>query len=509
MKKLHDLIHSLSQAEKRHITLRLASSKDSSLLSEYYDTMCKQKNYDFELFLEEAGKPSKLTKSNASLLYEIILKDLRYTLEEDNIEIKLRSYLCDIKILVYKGFLDEAESRCMKLISKAENCEEFAIQEEAYKELWNINFKRGTVRSDESAKIQNNIDDASSKAYTLNKLQSLYRKLTAHFYNYFFYSIADRLPEHVLHLFSEADQILINSNKAKFAFLEIKAMEYMLKADEDSHHEIRKEQLILSFEIKENSNLSALLILSNIFTKLKIDRNIKELEAYMHLLDKTFYDFSGKQKDYVLMENYYDIYFANHSFIQLFRSSENKTHNLTELFNFVKKQKLVTNQILLSRIHLGLIELLLIEEDYLEVLEQVEIYFEEFKKNKKSYQYLEVQVLEAIAIYLLNSFDVFLNKIEHIKRQIKMQNILVSNELQTMLEFLHTISRSAIVDKEEFVAKIKHRQTFQLLMYKIIDKLPMSEIREKYFPINDINYEPTNDIFLQKVEKLMSAQNNS
>lgn len=505
MKKLYDLIQSLSQAEKRHIKLRLTNNKENSLLTDYYDILSKQKNYNLELLLQECGKSQKLTQSNTSLLYEIILKDLSYIIEEENVEINLRSYISDIKVLVAKGFLEQAESRCIKLIVKAEDFEELTIQKEANIELWEINFKRGTVKIDEIQKIQNKIEEIESKIDTLNKIQNYYRIIAAHYYNYFFYNAAERLTEPIISIFSEVDKIIVNSSKAKLAYLEIKAMEYLLKSNALQHHEIRKEQLLLSLSgnAPEINKISQLLILSNIFTKLKIDRNINELDAYMQLLETSFFDFSEKQKNHVFMEKYYDIYFLNHIYTQIFRSKFNVSENLFKLFDFVVKQKHITNEILVSRIHLALIELRLIEEDYTGALKQLEIYCDHFKKNKKTNQFLEAQILEAITIYLLKNFDIFLNKMEQINRQVKVQKHSPNSDLQVMLQFLDSISCSRSVNKEDIVNNIKYRQTFKLLIYKIVDKLPMAEIIKNKFPINDENYHSENDTYLQNIKKLM------
>lgn len=508
MKKLYDLIQNLSQAEKRHIKLRLTNNKDSSLLGTYYDILCKQKKYDFDQLLKEGAKPLKLTQSNLSLLYEIILKDLRYIVEEENVEIRLRSNISDIKTLIYKGFLDEAESRCLKLIAKAEMKEEFVVQREAYEELWDLNLKKGTIKKEDIEKIQNNIETIIVKVNTLTRLKNLYRTVTTHYYNFFFYNSTDRLTENILNIFQEVDQIKIDSTKAKFIYFEIKSIEYILKTDVARHHEIRKEQLLLnlSSNLNEVSKLSILLIISHLLTKPKIDGNIKELDAYMQLLENPFFDFTENQKDFVFLENYYDIYFLNQTFLQVFQPTENRTEKLNKLFLFINKHKLVTNEILLSRIHVGLIELKVLEEDYVGALHQLEVYFERFKKNKKSTQFIEAQLLEAIAIYLLDNFDIYIDKIEHIVRQVKTNKLQLNKDLQTMVDFLSSVSSSRKITKEEELAKIKHRQTYKFLIHKISDKISMNEIRQKYFQINDENYYAKQDKFLQQVEQLMKEQ---
>mgnify|MGYP003341474966 CR=1 FL=1 len=48
MKKLHGVIHSLAQGEKRYVKIRLKGNKSSSLLNTYFDFIGKQKQYSFE-----------------------------------------------------------------------------------------------------------------------------------------------------------------------------------------------------------------------------------------------------------------------------------------------------------------------------------------------------------------------------------------------------------------------------------------------------------------------------
>ena len=506
MKKLYELISSLSQAEKKHVKVRLTSNKDSSLLIDFYNILSKQKAYNLNELIEQSGKSLKLVQSSLSLLYEIILKDLRYLREDDNIEIKLRNNLIDIKTLVFKGFLDEAETRCLKVISKARINEEYATLINAYEELWEIHLKRGNLNALELKDVQIELEECFHKANTLFKLKNWYRIVAEHYYNYFFYSTCNRITEQVSYIFENVNQLHIDTDKSKFIYLEIKAVESILKSDINQHHEIRKEQFLLSLSAidRESNKISILLILSHLCTKLKIDRKINELKAYMDLLQNPFFDFSESQKNYVLMEKYYDIYFTNKIYSQIFLPNCKAAKEMHDYFCDVKNKKLITNDLLLSRIHCAFIELEIFEENYIEALHQLELYYEHFKKYKKSIQYFEALIFEATTICLLNSFDIFLDKLERINRKLKLYKIDLPHDFQIMIEFLNLYANSNISEAKQQILLIKNKQTYRLVMYKLTDKLSIQEIRQMYLQINDENYNASNDKFLIQAYKLMN-----
>ena len=64
MKKLHDLIHSLSQGEKRFVKIRLNGNKSTSLLKTYFELLNKQKTYSFDEINKTVKQTKKLTQSN-------------------------------------------------------------------------------------------------------------------------------------------------------------------------------------------------------------------------------------------------------------------------------------------------------------------------------------------------------------------------------------------------------------------------------------------------------------
>ena len=506
MKKLHELISSLTQAEKKHVKLRLTSNKDNSLLLDFYCIISKQKTYNLNDIIEQSGKTLKLVQSSLSLLYEIILKDLRYICEEENIEIKLYNSLTDIKTLVFKGFLDEAESRCLKLIYKANINEECNILLQAYEELWNIFLKRGNLNTDELQNLQVEIENTFHKINTIFKLTNWYRISAEHYYNYFFFNKCDRITQNVSYIFENLEQIDLDTNKAKFISLEIKSIESLLKSDVEKHHAIRKEQFLLciSANDREYNKISILLIISHLLTKLKIDRKINEFKAYLGLLQNSFFDFSESQKNYVLMEKYYDIYFTNKIYLQIFLANDKESQELNDHFYEIKNKQLLKNDLLLSRIHCALIELEIFEENYVKALLQIDLYFENFKKYKKTIQYFETLAFEALVICLLNNFDIFLDKLELIRRKLKTIKIDLPQDLQIFIEFLNSYANSDIFAAKQQILLIKNKQTYCLFMYKLIYKLPTRELRQRYLPINDENFNAAQDTFLIQANNLLN-----
>lgn len=68
MKKLHELITSLSKSEKRAVNIRLEGNKKKSLLSQYFGVISDMKEYDFEIIQKKVGKSTNQTRSNLTLL---------------------------------------------------------------------------------------------------------------------------------------------------------------------------------------------------------------------------------------------------------------------------------------------------------------------------------------------------------------------------------------------------------------------------------------------------------
>ena len=163
MKKLHDLIHSLNQGEKRYVKIRLKGSKSSSLLNIYFAFISKQKTYVFEDVKNAGNQSKKLTQSNLSLLYEIVLNHLCSRYRNKNFEYSLRGDLSTVKILMDKGFVAEAKSHCKKLIQKAEYKEEFEVLKSAYKEYWNLHLLNGELDYESNYEIQTQLRLIGSK----------------------------------------------------------------------------------------------------------------------------------------------------------------------------------------------------------------------------------------------------------------------------------------------------------------------------------------------------------
>lgn len=186
MKKLYDLVQSLSQGERRYIKIRLNANKSDSLLSKYFDELAKKRKYSFEK-LQLAGKQDiKRTQSNLSLLYEVVSKHLKNHFSDKNSEFSLRGDLSLLKIFMDKGLHSEAKVLCKKLIQSSIVKEEFEILKSAYKEYWNLHLLNGQLNDESNQAIQKELEIASKRESEIFMLEEIYRNITTQYYNYFF-----------------------------------------------------------------------------------------------------------------------------------------------------------------------------------------------------------------------------------------------------------------------------------------------------------------------------------
>ena len=187
MKKLHQLINSLSQGEKRFVKIRLNGNKSDSSLTSHFELLSKQKVYNFDKLVALGGRSVKLTQSNLSLLYEVVLKHLRSYSANKSVEQNFRDDLIDIKTLMNKGLIEESKIQCLKLIKKANIREEFEILKSAYKDLWNIHMLNGNLSESMNSEIQHELIVANKNKQELIDLEAVYRDATTIYYQYFFH----------------------------------------------------------------------------------------------------------------------------------------------------------------------------------------------------------------------------------------------------------------------------------------------------------------------------------
>ncbi len=116
--QLFDLVHSLTQSEKRYFKLMAAqqSGEDKSDGVKLFDALCKQSIYD-EFLLKKKFKGSGVEKRFSALkiyLYDLILKSLAQYNNQSFASIKIRKYLDEGEVLQRKGLYAHAIKRLEK-----------------------------------------------------------------------------------------------------------------------------------------------------------------------------------------------------------------------------------------------------------------------------------------------------------------------------------------------------------------------------------------------------------
>lgn len=131
--KLFRLIQSMTKAEKRAFKLQVTKYKNSNSSIIIFDLLNQQKTYDEIAILKKLK--SNLLKKNFKVhkkyLYDAILKSLRSSKVNTDIEMQLREEFDYCVILRDKGFIDETIKDLDKLIAKAKKNDSYSIWAEA------------------------------------------------------------------------------------------------------------------------------------------------------------------------------------------------------------------------------------------------------------------------------------------------------------------------------------------------------------------------------------------
>lgn len=501
MKKLYDLVQSLSQGERRYIKIRLNANKSNSLLSRYFDELAKKRNYSFEK-IQLAGKQDiKLTQSNLSLLYEVISKHLKNHYSERNTEYSLRGDLSLVKIFMDKGFHSEAKIHCKKLIQNSIVKEEFEILKSAYKEYWNLHLLNGELNDESNNVIQEELKVIAQKEAEILNLEEIYRNITTFYYNYFFVKRDQKYQSLIRNATKSLSELSLSSDKSRHIFFEIKSIESVVHNDLESHHNYRKQQLqlLVNSTVFEQEKLQQLLVLSNTFTYLKSKAYVKELAAYLNFMETLFESDMKSASDSVFVEKYYDIYFTTQSFIQAWNPNSEQISDLLNLFKQVISKRYLSNSLLIGRIYLSLIELLIIVEDYKSTGPLLTEFFNMSKKKKYSKNYLEGDLLFIVENFLQGKMDTFDNTIEYFNRKVKRNEIELDPDQKTLFELLNDIFKESIKPKEYYLDKIANKQTYRLFVHKLSSRKSFNEIRSEFFPIKDSKYSFSNDQYLARI----------
>ena len=277
----------------------------------------------------------------------------------------------------------------------------------------------------------------------------------------------------------------------------------MVHSNLDCHHEIRKKQFknLIHSSVFEHEPLLRLMVLSNMFTKLKSQALVNELKAYLIFMEAYFKPVLEEDSDRVFIEKYYDIYFSNQSFVQIWLPSEVQLNKLLEQFKFVTSKGYLSNPILIGRIYLSLIELQIITGNDNETSPLLNNFFSISKKNKYSKHYISGDLLFLLEQYLQGRSDSFDSGIESLNRKIRRNEIMLDQDEKTLLELLNALYKSVAKDTQNYIDRISNKQTYKLFIYMLTSTRSVTEIRAKYFPINDLEYTPDLDSFLTSLIK--------
>ena len=115
--QLHELIHSMSRAEKRYF--KLYSGSSGSKYEQLFDTIHKQKEFDDEACIEAIYQDEEITSRKYSelkhYLFDLILKSIIRYDENSSVDNKLQTLIASIECLFKRGHY----SSCRQLITKA------------------------------------------------------------------------------------------------------------------------------------------------------------------------------------------------------------------------------------------------------------------------------------------------------------------------------------------------------------------------------------------------------
>ncbi len=507
MEKTYELIRSLTKSEKRMIKIRLTANKSDSILNTQFDLISKQSNFDLSALSRATKQPENLTKVSLRLLFEVVLKHLRSSDSTKPKDLELRDLLANVKTLKDRKLIDEAGSRCAKLIKDANHYEEFTVLHEACFEFWNIHLLKTELSEDKHGDLKGMIEDCEEKINQLNHLEAVYRD-AAFLYQEFYFK--KRSPETKAKLIEAIEYIPskanLLSNKATHTFYEIKCIESVVLANEKLHHNLRKEQLSLLFSthVFESYNLHKLLVLSNIFMFFKSKGLINHLKSYLNFTEQYFSIKVTKDQDWTLSERYFDIYFQNEIYVQVWLPDKERLEELIIEFKNILKKKLIVNNQLISRIYLAFIEILIISNELKKAQEFLVDFFYLLKKSKNSINYIQGEIYSIIANSLLGNLDVSESQTTNLKRKIRRYEIDLGKDLATLFQLLqHNITRKE-QSVNDYLNEIDIRMTFKLLVFQLKEGFTTSNlIREQHFMIKDKDYDEANDDYLNSLKQFI------
>jgi len=237
---------------------------------------------------------------------------------------------------------------------------------------------------------------------------------------------------------------------------------------------------------------------------LKTKGYINHLQSYLNFTRKFFSEKINKNQDWALSERYYDIYFQNEIYIQIWVQNEERIDTLFEEFKEVLKKNIIDNKHLVSRIYLAFIELFIISNKFKKAQEFLVDFFYLLKKSKTSINYIEGEVFSIITNFLVGNLDISESQTINLRRKVKRNNIDLGKDLKSLFELLQHSTTKKEKSINEYLGEIDIRMTFKLLIIQLKEGVKMSNsIREQHYMIKDQDYSEQNDEYLNQLKRYL------
>lgn len=500
MKNLYNLIKNLSQSEKRYIKLRLQSTKAASQSILYFDTIARQKNYDFDQLANIDSKSVPVLRSNLDKLYRSILKQLRIFHADTNKEVKLQGVLTDVKLLKEKGLIKEAKKLNAKLVRYAKEEEQFHILKKALSNQWILLHLSGMLSFETTEKLEEDMEWAREREIEQEELNKLYRRGVGLYYSYFFKEKKSEYIDGIKEILAGklvSSEETLGSDNSKMVYFEIRSICRMVLGDLKGHHEERKRQLKLLFSavLFERDYINKLLVTSNLFTYLKINCKIKEFSHYLDFFGEYFSRVAKTSSDSVLIEKYFDVFFQNKIFQQYFLGSTEEIESLIKDFLSLVNERRLVNKLLISRTYLSLSELLIILEIPKRVIPLLIEYQDWDKTNKVSKSFIDSELLFLVIYWKREKFDSLELKITAFTKFVKAKDVKLDYDQATLLAVIkHNYLGD---DKPKVDYKRLKKPANKIIIESILKGKSFAEQAKLHFQDQSDGYENECDNLLQ------------
>ena len=187
LRELFILIKSMTQNQKRSFTIQCNIIKPNSNLLALFNALKKFEEYDEEKIIQYLLKNGKHKlvdnlASETTVLFNFVLKVLRFITDEKNISYKLENTFREIIILQERGLFGKAQRRMKKLKSDANLYDQKELLSKIYK------HECRTKRDANGPNYLDFLEETYKKQHEIGEAKQLEDKLS-YFYNQMFYII--------------------------------------------------------------------------------------------------------------------------------------------------------------------------------------------------------------------------------------------------------------------------------------------------------------------------------